>query len=78
MKQRSMTEFLGAENITPAEMHCRLKAVYVENTVNRTTVNRWAIKFCLKLHLLVRKNSKQCRLPARFFSLFFGTRKQFT
>ena len=25
--------------------HRRLQAVYGENTVNRTTVNRWAIKF---------------------------------
>ena len=37
---------LGAENATPAEIHRRLQAVYDENTVNRTTVNRWAIKFC--------------------------------
>jgi len=36
---------LGAENATPAEIHRRLQAVYGENTVNRTTVNRWAIKF---------------------------------
>ena len=28
----------------PAEIR-RLQAVYGENTVNRTTVNRWAIKF---------------------------------
>ena len=40
-----MTEFLSAENVTPAEIHCRLQAVYGENTVNRTTVNHWAIKF---------------------------------
>jgi len=35
----------SAENVTPAEIHRRLQAVYSENTVNRTTVNRWAIKF---------------------------------
>jgi len=29
----------------PAEIHRRLQAVYGEDTVNRTTVNRWAIKF---------------------------------
>ena len=29
----------------PAEIHHRLQAVYGENTVNRTTVNCWAIKF---------------------------------
>jgi hypothetical protein len=45
MKQRAVTEFLIAENVTPAEIHCHLQAVYGENTVNRTTVNRWAIKF---------------------------------
>ena len=45
LKQHVVTEFLSAENVTPAEIHHRLQAVYGENTVNRTTVNRWAIKF---------------------------------
>jgi len=45
LKQRAVTEFLSAENVTPAEIHRRLQAVYGENTVNRTTVNRWVIKF---------------------------------
>jgi len=45
LKQRAVTEFLSAENITPAEIHRCLQAVYGENTVNRTTVNHWAIKF---------------------------------
>ena len=45
LKQRAVTEFLNAENVTPAEIHRRLQAVYGENTVNRTTVNLWAIKF---------------------------------
>ena len=60
LKQRVVTEFLSAENVKPAEIHRRLQAVFGENTVNRTTVNRWAIKFreC---------EPKQCRLPARFF-----------
>jgi len=60
LKQRAVTEFLSAANVTPAEIHRRLHAVYGENTVNRTTVNCWAIKFreC---------EPKQCRLPARFF-----------
>jgi len=40
-----VTEILSAENVTPAEIHRRLQAVYGENTVNRTTVNRWAIEF---------------------------------
>jgi hypothetical protein len=45
LKQRSVTEFLSAENVTPAEIHRCLQAVYGENTVNRTTVNLWTIKF---------------------------------
>jgi len=45
LKQRAATEFLSAENVMPAEIHRHLQAVYGENTVNRTTVNRWAIKF---------------------------------
>ena len=45
LKQRAVTEFLSAENVTPAEIHRHLQAVYGENTVNRTTVNGWAIKF---------------------------------
>jgi hypothetical protein len=45
LKQCVVTEFLSAENITPAEIHRRLQAVHGENSVNRTTVNRWAIKF---------------------------------
>ena len=40
LKQRAVTEFLSAENITPAEIHRCLQAVYGENTVNRNTVNR--------------------------------------
>jgi hypothetical protein len=36
---------LSAENVRPAEIHYRLQAVYGENSVNRTTVNCWAIKF---------------------------------
>jgi transposase-like protein len=68
LKQRAVTEFLSAENVTPAEIHRRLQAVCGENTVNRTTVNRWAIKFreC-EPGPGPKKNSKQCRLPARFF-----------
>jgi len=40
-----VTEILSAENVTPAEIHRRLQAMYDENTIKRTTVNRWAIKF---------------------------------
>jgi len=46
LKHCVVTEFLSVENVTPAEIHRRLQAVYGEDTVNRTTVNRWAIKFC--------------------------------
>jgi len=45
LKQLAVTEFLSPENVTPAKIHRCLQAVYGENTVNRTTVNRWAIKF---------------------------------
>jgi len=45
LKQRAMTEFLSAESVTTAEIHRHLQAVYGENTVNRTTVNRWVITF---------------------------------
>jgi len=45
LKQRAVTEFLSAENVTPAEIHRRLQAVYGEDTVNRNKVNHWAIKF---------------------------------
>ena len=36
----------------PAEIHRRLQPVYGEDTVNRTTVNCWAIKFrkCEPVH----------------------------
>ena len=43
LKQRAVNEFLSAENITPAKIHRHLQAAYGENTVNRSTVNRWAI-----------------------------------
>jgi hypothetical protein len=45
LKQRAVTEFLSAENVMPAEILYLLHAVYGEDTANRTTVNRWAIKF---------------------------------
>ena len=32
LKQCAVTEFLSAENITPAEIHRRLQAVYGENS----------------------------------------------
>jgi hypothetical protein len=44
-KQRAVTEYLSAEHVMPTEIHCYLKTVYGENTVDRTTVNCWAIKF---------------------------------
>jgi len=45
LKKRAVTEFLSAENVTSAEIHRHLQAVYGASTVNRTTVNRWAVKF---------------------------------
>jgi hypothetical protein len=45
LKQHVVTEFLSAENLTLVEIHPRLQVVYGENTVNRTTINHWTIKF---------------------------------
>ena len=36
LRQCAVTEFLSAENITPAEIHHHLQAVYGEDTVNRS------------------------------------------
>jgi hypothetical protein len=61
LKQGVVTEFLSAENITPAEIHRRLQAVYGENTVNKSTVNRWAIKFSMgATHVDAGKETKMC------------------
>ena len=72
LKQRAVTEFLSAENVMPAEIHSRLQAVYGENTVNRTTVNRWAIKFreCEPVKI---QNSAVCRQDS--FDCFLGLTK---
>ena len=40
LKQRAVTEFFSAENVTPAEIHRLLLALCGEDTVNRITVNR--------------------------------------
>ena len=45
VKQRAVIEFLTVENVTPTEIHRRLKAVYGDDTVDRSTVNRWVLKF---------------------------------
>ena len=39
LKQHAVTEFLSAENVSPAEIHRRLQVVYGEDTVNSTTVS---------------------------------------
>jgi len=72
LKQRAVTEFLSAENVNPAEIHRRLQAVYGENIVNRTTVNRWAIKFreCEAVKI---QNSAVCRQDS--FDCFLGQTK---
>ncbi|KAG8224301.1 hypothetical protein J437_LFUL007241 [Ladona fulva] len=41
VKQRAVIKFLTAEKVTPTEIHRPLKAVYSENTVDRSTVNLW-------------------------------------
>jgi len=66
LKQRAVTEFLRAENVTPAEIYRRFQAVYGENTVNRTTVNRWAINFVNVNHvvpILLTNLAVEGRLP---------------
>ena len=45
LKQHVVTEFLNAENVMPADIHRRLQAVYGEDNVNRTTVNRGPLNF---------------------------------
>lgn len=45
MKQRVVIEFLTAENVSPTEIYRRLHSVYGDETIDRTTVNRWAIRF---------------------------------
>jgi len=64
LKQHAVTEFLSAENVMPTEIHCRLPAVYGEDTVNRTTVNFWAIKFreCQPGRAVCRQDSFDCFL----------------
>ena len=39
-----MIEFLTAENVNPTDIHRRLKAVYGNKTVDRSTVSRWVSK----------------------------------
>jgi hypothetical protein len=31
--------------VTPTEIHRRLKAVYDDNTVDKSIINRWVLKF---------------------------------
>jgi len=68
----ALTEFLSAENVMPAEIHHCLQAVYGENIVNRTAVNRWAIKFreCEPVKI---QNSAICRQDS--FDCFLGLTK---
>jgi hypothetical protein len=45
LMQHEVTKILSAKIVIPAQIHRRLQALYGENTVHRTTVNRWAKKF---------------------------------
>jgi len=45
LKQRAVIEFLTAENVNATDIHRRLKAVYSDESVSRSTVSKWAIKF---------------------------------
>jgi hypothetical protein len=78
LKQCVVTEFLSAENVTPAEIHRRLQAVYGENTVNRTTVNRWAIKSHECEPGPCPKKFKTVLSASKILLTVFGTHKQFT
>ena len=44
-KQRAVIEFLYAEQETISNIHRRLKNVYGEETVDRSTVSRWVSRF---------------------------------
>lgn len=45
VKQRAVVKFLTVENVTPTKIHHRVKAVYGYDTVNRSSVNRFVLKF---------------------------------
>ncbi len=45
LKQRAVIGFLTAEGVIRTDIHHHLQAVYGEGTIDRSTVNRWAIKF---------------------------------
>ena len=45
LKQRAVIEFLTAENVSPTDIHRRLQVVYGQETIDRSTVNRWVLKF---------------------------------
>lgn len=45
VEQRAVIKFLVFEKVKPTEIHRRLKAFYGEQCVDRSTVNKWAIKF---------------------------------
>lgn len=45
LKQHAVIEFLTAKKLTPTKIQCHLKRVYGHNVVNRSIINRWAIKF---------------------------------
>ena len=44
-KQRAVIKFLVAENEPVTNIHRRLKNVYGDNAVDRSTVSRWAARF---------------------------------
>jgi hypothetical protein len=78
LKQRAVAEFLSAENVTPTEIHRRLQTVYGENTVNRNTINRWAIKFRECEPGPCPKKFKTVPSAGKILLTVFGTHKQFT
>jgi hypothetical protein len=62
----------------PAEIHRRLQAVYDGNTVTRTTVNRWAVKFRECEPGPRPKKFKTVPSASKIVLTVFETHKQFT
>jgi hypothetical protein len=42
---RAVIHFLHAKNVTAAEIHCELGAVYGQNVINPGTVRQWCRMF---------------------------------
>ena len=45
VEQRAVIEYFTVGKMAPTEIHSRLKAVYGDDAIDRSTVNQWAITF---------------------------------